>query len=248
MKRLVVLGAFLAFGSLAAMPAKADVFILENSLLGAGSLGTVTATQDGANLKIVEQLASGVFFQVASAPNNALLFNLNPSPSSIAYSTTPFAQLNGSPAAGNTSVVSGNTAEGTFTAPPFTSGSANHPPTFEYQIQFTATGLSGGNTVANEFNQLTFEVAGTTVGMLQALSGCQAASGTCGATDYFFGSDVWDSNTGNTGNAAAVFQSHGPFPVGSVPEPSTWAMMILGFFGVGFLAYRRKSQVSLRIA
>jgi PEP-CTERM motif len=34
-----------------------------------------------------------------------------------------------------------------------------------------------------------------------------------------------------------------------VPEPSTWAMMILGFFGVGFMAYRKKSQktLSLRI-
>jgi hypothetical protein len=30
-----------------------------------------------------------------------------------------------------------------------------------------------------------------------------------------------------------------------VPEPSTWAMMILGFFGLGFLAYRRRSQLSL---
>jgi hypothetical protein len=28
--------------------------------------------------------------------------------------------------------------------------------------------------------------------------------------------------------------------VAPVPEPSTWAMMILGFFGVGFMAYRRK--------
>jgi hypothetical protein len=28
---------------------------------------------------------------------------------------------------------------------------------------------------------------------------------------------------------------------GSVPEPSTWAMMILGFAGVGFMAYRRRS-------
>jgi len=27
-----------------------------------------------------------------------------------------------------------------------------------------------------------------------------------------------------------------------VPEPSTWAMMILGFAGVGFMAYRRKSK------
>jgi hypothetical protein len=29
--------------------------------------------------------------------------------------------------------------------------------------------------------------------------------------------------------------------VPAVPEPSTWAMMILGFLGLGFLAYRRKN-------
>jgi hypothetical protein len=28
-----------------------------------------------------------------------------------------------------------------------------------------------------------------------------------------------------------------------VPEPSTWAMMILGFIGIGFMAYRRKSSL-----
>ncbi|WP_083636584.1 PEPxxWA-CTERM sorting domain-containing protein [Bradyrhizobium sp. AS23.2] len=31
------------------------------------------------------------------------------------------------------------------------------------------------------------------------------------------------------------------FTVAAVPEPSTWAMMILGFAGVGFLAYRRRN-------
>lgn len=36
--------------------------------------------------------------------------------------------------------------------------------------------------------------------------------------------------------------------VAAVPEPSTWAMMILGFLGVGFVAYRRKSGAALRIA
>jgi hypothetical protein len=30
----------------------------------------------------------------------------------------------------------------------------------------------------------------------------------------------------------------------AVPEPSTWAMMILGFCGLGFMAYRRRSQLS----
>jgi hypothetical protein len=33
--------------------------------------------------------------------------------------------------------------------------------------------------------------------------------------------------------------------VSAVPEPSTWAMMILGFFGLGFMAYRkRKTSMS----
>jgi PEP-CTERM motif-containing protein len=27
----------------------------------------------------------------------------------------------------------------------------------------------------------------------------------------------------------------------AVPEPSTWAMMILGFAGIGFMAYRRRN-------
>jgi hypothetical protein len=37
--------------------------------------------------------------------------------------------------------------------------------------------------------------------------------------------------------------------VAAVPEPSTWAMMILGFFGVGFMAYRRKQNgPALRLA
>jgi hypothetical protein len=35
--------------------------------------------------------------------------------------------------------------------------------------------------------------------------------------------------------------------VAAVPEPSTWAMMMLGFFGVGFVAYRRKNQGALRL-
>ena len=34
----------------------------------------------------------------------------------------------------------------------------------------------------------------------------------------------------------------------AVPEPSTWAMMILGFVGVGFMAYRRQKDATLAIA
>jgi hypothetical protein len=35
---------------------------------------------------------------------------------------------------------------------------------------------------------------------------------------------------------------------GAVPEPSTWAMMILGFAGLGLMAYRRKSKPALMAA
>lgn len=38
----------------------------------------------------------------------------------------------------------------------------------------------------------------------------------------------------------------GDAPVSGVPEPSTWAMMILGFFSVGFMACRRKLAPAFR--
>ena len=34
----------------------------------------------------------------------------------------------------------------------------------------------------------------------------------------------------------------GTFNVSAVPEPSTWAMMILGFAGIGFMTYRRRQS------
>jgi hypothetical protein len=56
------------------------------------------------------------------------------------------------------------------------------------------------------------------------------------------------------GYANGIFSPGGPgltddrqgFVVTSVPEPSTWAMMLLGFAGVGFLAYRRREQSTVR--
>jgi hypothetical protein len=48
---------------------------------------------------------------------------------------------------------------------------------------------------------------------------------------------------------AIVSNSPGYSAVGGVPEPSSWAMLILGFCGVGFLAYRRKpSGQQFRVA
>lgn len=45
-------------------------------------------------------------------------------------------------------------------------------------------------------------------------------------------------------NFTGTFSVSGPV-VAAVPEPSTWAMMILGFAGVGFVAYRRRRTAAL---
>ena len=42
-----------------------------------------------------------------------------------------------------------------------------------------------------------------------------------------------------------LFASITPTVETAVPETSTWAMMILGFLSVGFMAYRRKAKLSL---
>lgn len=69
------------------------------------------------------------------------------------------------------------------------------------------------------------------------------------------------SNAGNifTYFTAAAFTTPGVYSdtllnrgatltVSAVPEPSTWAMLILGFLGLGFLAYRRQSKAALQAA
>ena len=33
--------------------------------------------------------------------------------------------------------------------------------------------------------------------------------------------------------------------VAAVPEATTWAMMLLGFAGIGFMAYRRRKAVAI---
>jgi hypothetical protein len=49
------------------------------------------------------------------------------------------------------------------------------------------------------------------------------------------------------GATASFIPESGNFEIGvaavaAVPEPSTWAMMILGFCGIGFMGYRRKAK------
>ena len=46
-----------------------------------------------------------------------------------------------------------------------------------------------------------------------------------------------DATSSPSGSATITFP-------GAVPEPSTWAMLVLGFAGVGFISYRRKNKAT----
>jgi hypothetical protein len=74
--------------------------------------------------------------------------------------------------------------------------------------------------------------------------GAAAAFGLCGGSGIF-------GVVGRNGPVAWTHQAPTVTLVSSVaavPEPSTWAMMILGFAGIGFMAYRRKSKPALMAA
>ena len=72
-----------------------------------------------------------------------------------------------------------------------------------------------------------------------------AAAASCGSNGAFSGETIFvvsEAGIGKTGDVQVASA------VASVPEPSTWAMMILGFAGIGFMAYRRKSKPALMAA
>jgi hypothetical protein len=69
-----------------------------------------------------------------------------------------------------------------------------------------------------------------------------------GAGPYSFSLNFGPLGSGPA-NAAADFVVDNVDISAAVPEPATWAMMIMGFMGIGFLAYRRRATpASFRLA
>jgi hypothetical protein len=114
--------------------------------------------------------------------------------------------------------------------------------------------LWGTVDVADTRNVL-LTLGGDQVTGSQIFSAMQTACGSC-ATDgnweaYVTLTDLTSFNqvlfSDGATNAFEFNVGAVPSFTNGVPEPSTWAMMILGFLGVGFMAYRRKTQPSLRL-
>ena len=63
------------------------------------------------------------------------------------------------------------------------------------------------------------------------------------SSNFFFGTDLLASSA-----TLLLVDGNGRFStlttpsIAAVPEPSTWAMMILGFAGIGFMTYRRRNS------
>jgi len=122
----------------------------------------------------------------------------------------------------------------------FVTASGLTTPTNAFFSSFTENTLPAGVTV----QELTF-FNSTLLGSMTfnpgpQSSGAQTSFLNSGAGPYSVTEEYIITATGNGGNANSTI-------VVSVPEPSTWAMMILGFLGVGFLAYRRNNGATFRL-
>jgi hypothetical protein len=134
----------------------------------------------------------------------------------------------------------------------------NGPGTYVYQTTFTSTGPTGfftGQFVAD--NAVTSIIvdghsiySNPTPGSSQyaapwtgfGYSGLLSDSGPNANTIDFTVENFQGIPNGNPTGLNVEFLTSG------VPETSTWAMMIMGFAGIGLLAYRRKRAPSFRLA
>ena len=127
--------------------------------------------------------------------------------------------------------------------------------TYHFQTTFTVTGSTVGAFFTGQFaadNVISQILLNNQVIYTGPGSGSQFAGWTAFGANTFFQTgvntlefDLVNYAQAGGGNPAGI---NVQFLTAAVPEPSTWAMMILGFLGVGFVAYRRKSGMASRIA
>ena len=135
-----------------------------------------------------------------------------------------------------------------------TSGNGNLP----FAGQITSYGTTGTFAAGNYV--LTFELAGNQRGAPTQTTVVDfgSFSTTVTPTSSSQGFETYTFNVDNTLNGAHLqFSDIGPstqqgslldnVSVSAVPEPATWAMMLLGFFGMAF-AIRSNRRSSLRLA
>jgi hypothetical protein len=198
---------------------------------GTSSSNTVTVTDLGGGvIDISVSLASGFNFVSTGFPNggNGLAgFGFG-----LTSTFTPISFIQGS------TVWSTNgwtPSSGTTTNPQSISGAS---------LQFDGAGTFS-NGYAMDWNPGSSTPDGQTLDFRISKTGLTLSSFAANSTGSFFVADVLGTNSAGVRNTGIIDFT---LQTSAVPESSTWAMMILGFMGVGFMAYRRKSQGHFRLA
>jgi PEP-CTERM motif len=115
---------------------------------------------------------------------------------------------------------------------------------FDLLVSFTApAGTSPGNALFTD----------VITGSVTTGSGGIFVNFDSGPQTFTFDGGTFAFSVNNVSLTVAPDQANsiavsGQILVQAVPEPSTWAMMILGFMGVGFMAHRRKGRSTFRLA
>jgi hypothetical protein len=127
---------------------------------------------------------------------------------------------------------------------------------FNGEINGNNFSVAPGNG-AGQFDRVFISAAGVTGGFTLTNGEIQDIYAPFGGAGIFAGTGFLFFDGDGTDIAAGLHfafgAENGTVTIGdpvvaAVPEPSTWAMMILGFLGVGFMAYRRKSKPTFRLA
>jgi PEP-CTERM motif-containing protein len=192
-----------------------------------GVCGTVSIVGDTTNsLTYTVNLAAGVDFHAnhsgSSGTGSFFYFQLtDPGGPAITFSNIGISGSIGSGTYSYNTPVSGS----------FSPNPGNFPGPYNYEV--TCTNNTSGKICGGP---LTFTASGATAADPFVI-GSPLGHGLFPTDDIAFVADL--SVDGNTGLVGSSLTS-----VSAVPEPSTWAMMIFGFAGIGFMAFRRKNAMA----
>lgn len=219
-----------------------------------GSVSQVGGAESLANL-LVGQLraAAGTTTHVTGY----LIFGWN---AAAAYGDTLFFKHIGASPTTKTTVNFSVNLTGTLGDLPGGNGTGSGQPLVQFGLSFGAAG--GTNYVPQSFSQSAFNMVSpvnvgqtwygdlgpfnhiltgsfefTGAAAIIPMTEFLAVSGQYGYADLY---DTAQFSFGTLPDGVSFNSASGEFLAGAVPEPSTWAMIVLGFCGIGYMAYRRK--------
>ena len=131
--------------------------------------------------------------------------------------------------------------------PPLTAGQtyggAGNPMIASIFNSFSVTFTNPIDTFSgNGFTSLVFDASGNLIGITASFGGGTGNNANTlditTASSISFAFNPPGNGNGDIARGIVITQ------IAAVPEPSTWAMMLLGFCGLGFLAYRRGNALA----